>query len=130
MPTTADRCGFGKSSLQHPHLLGFEDGIEGSGVVPVAVAENEAQSLDPTPEVSGEIAGLLRRPYKSISSPQKINRRTGVRFHEARLTSSQRVFARRKIGEKTYEKAKLSMRTYNCRVAGGNRTLRLPQIPA
>ncbi|MFF2410023.1 hypothetical protein [Streptomyces sp. NPDC058092] len=47
---------------QHVHVFGLEDGVEGVGVLAVAVAENEAERLDACAEVGGQIAGLLGRP--------------------------------------------------------------------
>lgn len=47
---------------QYLHLLHFEDGVEGAGVLAVAVAKGEAQGLDAGAEIRGEVAGLLGRP--------------------------------------------------------------------
>jgi hypothetical protein len=47
---------------QDAHVLGLEYGVEGGGVLRVAVAEQEAERARPSSEIGGEVAGLLDGP--------------------------------------------------------------------
>ncbi|MEV5543979.1 hypothetical protein AB0L13_44960 [Saccharopolyspora shandongensis] len=48
--------------LRDLHVLGFEDRVEGVGVLRVAVTEQEAQRLDAHPQVGGHVASVLGHP--------------------------------------------------------------------
>ncbi|WP_408022810.1 hypothetical protein [Streptacidiphilus fuscans] len=63
---------------QHVRALGLEDGVEGVGVLAVAVAQHEAERLDTCAEVGGEVAGLLglRLP---ITSSMQLKQHVGTR---------------------------------------------------
>lgn len=51
-------------SKEHLHLLGFEDRVEGTGVLTVAIAKDKAQRLDTAAQVAGEVTSLLGRPLR------------------------------------------------------------------
>lgn len=49
---------------EHLDLLGFEDCVEGAGVLAVAIAKDETQRLDTTAQVAGEITSLPGHPLR------------------------------------------------------------------
>ena len=55
--------GYSWGAEQDVHVLGPEDGIEGLGVLGVAVAQDESQGLYAGAEIRGKVARLLGRPF-------------------------------------------------------------------
>jgi transposase len=51
-----------RGTLDHIHILGLEDGVEGLAVLLVTVTQQEAQELHARAEVGGEIPRLLHGP--------------------------------------------------------------------
>jgi hypothetical protein len=49
-------------TLQHIDAFSLEDGVEGVGVLAVAVAKQESERFDARSEVGGEVSSLLGRP--------------------------------------------------------------------